>query len=133
MIRTGRWALSAVVLVHLAINIAHGQAHEGAQVPLSFAAALFVYIVILAGPLAGLALSVWRPVAGAWLVAATMAGALVFGLINHFIIAGPDHVGHVAAEWRTLFGVTAALLLVSEAAGVATAIWCAARNVRRGP
>jgi hypothetical protein len=133
MIRTGRWALSAVVLVHLAINIAHGQAHEGAQVPLSFAAALFVYIVILAGPLAGLALSVWRPVDGAWLVAATMAGALVFGLINHFIIAGPDHVGHVAAEWRTLFGVTAALLLVSEAAGVATAIWCAARNVRRGP
>lgn len=133
MIRTGRWALSAVVLVHLAINIAHGQAHEGAQVPLSFAAGLFVYIVILAGPLAGLALSVWRPVAGAWLVAATMAGALVFGLINHFIIAGPDHVGHVAAEWRTLFGVTAALLLVSEAAGVATAIWCAARNVRRGP
>ena len=133
MARTGQWALSAVVLGHLAINIAHGQAHEGGQVPLSFAAALFVYIVILAGPLVGLALSVWRPVAGAWLVAATMAGALVFGLINHFIIAGPDHVDHVAAEWRTLFGVTAGLLLVSEAVGVATAIWYAARNVRRAP
>ena len=31
-------------------------------------------------------------------------------LINHFIIAGPDHVAHVAAEWRALFGVTAVLL-----------------------
>ena len=126
-----RWGLGAVVLTHLVINIVHGRAHAGAQVPLSAAAALFVYIVILAGPLAGLIASVWRPVAGAWIVAASMAGALVFGLINHFIIAGPDHVDHVAAEWRTLFGTTAALLLVSEAAGAATAIWCAARNVRR--
>jgi len=131
MARTGRWALPAVVLGHLAINIAHGQAHQGAQVPLSFTAALFVYIVILAGPVVGLILSVWRPVAGGWIIAATMAGALVFGLINHFIIAGPDHVGHVAAQWRTLFGTTAALLLVSEAAGIWTGIWCAARNVRR--
>ena len=123
-------ALTAVVLTHLAINIAHGRAHEGAQVPLSVAAALFVYLVILAGPLVGLVLSVWRPVAGAWIVAATMAGALVFGLVNHFIIAGPDHVAHVAAEWRTMFGATAALLVASEAVGAATAVWFAVRHVR---
>ena len=35
-------ALTAVVLAHLAINIAHGRAHAGAQVPLSVAGALFV-------------------------------------------------------------------------------------------
>ena len=52
--------------------------------------------------------------AGGWIVAASLGGALVFGLINHFIIAGPDHVAHVAAEWRTLFGVTAALLFVPK-------------------
>ena len=114
-------ALAAVVLVHLAINIAHGRAHTGAQVPLPLAGALFVYIVILAGPLVGLAVSRWRPRAGAWIVAASMGGALVFGLINHFIIDGPDHVAHVAAEWRPLFGVTAALLVVCEAAGAASA------------
>jgi hypothetical protein len=131
MTRSGRWALSAVVLGHLAVNIVHGRAHEGAQVPLSVAAALFVYLVILAGPLVGLVLSVWRPVAGAWIVAATMAGALVFGLVNHFIIAGPDHVDHVAAPWRTLFGVTAALLIVSEAIGVATGVWYAAGRGRK--
>ena len=121
-------ALAAVVLVHLALNIAHGRAHTGAQVPLPFAGTLFVYIVILAGPLAGLAVTRWRPRAGALIVAASMSGALVFGLINHFIIDGPDHVAHVAAQWRTLFGVTAALLVVCEAAGAAVGVWVAART-----
>jgi hypothetical protein len=116
-------ALTAVVLIHLAISIAHGRAHDGAQVPLPLAGALFVYIVILAGPIAGLAVSRWSLRRGALIVAASMAGALVFGLVNHFIIAGSDHVAHVAAEWRSLFGVTAALLVVSEAAGVAVGIW----------
>ena len=115
-------ALAAVVLIHLAINIAHGRAHTGAHVPLPLAAALFVYIVILAGPIVGLAVWLWRPRAGAMIVAASMCGALVFGLINHFIIDGQDHVAHVAADWRTWFGVTAALLVVSEAVGIAVGI-----------
>jgi hypothetical protein len=118
-------ALAAVVLVHLAINIAHGSAHTGAQVPLPLPGALFVYIVILAGPLAGLSLWRWRPQLGGWIVAACMGGALVFGLINHFVNDGPDHVAHVAAEWRRLFGITAALLVVCEAAGTAIGVWSA--------
>ncbi len=115
-------ALTAVVLAHLAISVAHGRAHTGAQVPLTPAATLFVYIVILAGPLVGLAVSRRQPRTGAAIVALSMAGALVFGLVNHFIIDGSDHVAHVAAEWRSLFGVTAALLVVSEAAGVVVGI-----------
>jgi hypothetical protein len=117
--------LAAAVLIHLAISVAHGSAHTGAQVPLPLAGALFVYIVILAGPIAGLIVWRWRPRAGALIVAACMGGALVFGLVNHFIIDGQDHVAHVAAEWQTLFGVTAALLVVSEAAGVAVGLWAA--------
>ena len=118
-------ALAAVVLTHLAISVVHGRAHEGAQVPLPLAGTLFVFIVILAGPLVGLGLSRWRPRAGAWIVAMTMAGALVFGLVNHFLIDGSDHVANVAAEWRSLFGATAVLLLLSEAAGVAIGMWAA--------
>jgi hypothetical protein len=129
--RGADWALGSVVLVHLAISVLHGRAHSGAQVPLSAAATLFVYLVVLAGPLAGAAVSRWKPVAGGWIVAASLGGALIFGLINHFIIAGPDHVDHVAAEWRTLFGVTAILLLVTETAGVAIGVWYAVRRVRR--
>jgi hypothetical protein len=125
-------ALAAVVLFHLAINIAHGRAHAGAEVPLPLAGTLFVFIVVLAGPLVGLAVSRWWPRAGGWIVAASMGGALVFGLINHFVIAGSDHVMHVATEWRMLFGVTAALLVVSEAIGVVVGIWCATRHPRTG-
>ena len=126
----GGMALAAVVLVHVAISLVHGRAHAGAQVFLPPAGAWFVYIVILAGPLVGLAMSLWRPQAGAWLVAASMGGALVFGLVNHFIIAGSDHVAHVAAQWRTLFGVTAALLAVSEAVGMGVGVWSAIRAAK---
>ena len=128
--RARDWALAAVVFVHLAISLVHGRAHAGAQVFLPLPGALFVYIVILAGPLVGLAVSRWRPRAGAWIVAFSLGGALIFGLVNHFIIAGPDHVAHVAAEWRTLFGATAALLVASESVGAATAAWFAVRHVR---
>jgi hypothetical protein len=121
-------ALAAVVLVHLAINIVHGSAHAGARVPLPLRSALFVYIVILAGPLAGLGLWRWRPQLGGWIVGGCMGAALVFGLMNHFIGDGPDHVAHVAAEWRQLFGVTAALLVVCEAAGTAIGVWSAMKS-----
>ena len=128
--QVARVALVSIVLAHLAINIVHGQAHTGAHVPLSPAAAAFVFIVILAGPLFGLAVFRWRRRAGAWIVAASFAGSLVFGLVNHFIIPGADRVDHVSQEWRTLFGVTAALLLASEAAGVAIAVRSALRAAR---
>jgi hypothetical protein len=117
-------ALTAVVLVHLVLSFVHGAAHSGANVALGLAGNLFVYIVILAGPIVGLLIACLAeaPEArrrGAWIVALTMSGSLAFGLINHFIIQGTDHVSHVAAAWRTQFAVTAALLAVVEAAGAA--------------
>jgi hypothetical protein len=126
-----RMALIAVVIAHLLISVAHGEAHEGAHVMLSPAMAAFVYIVILAGPLVGLVVSFWRAETGAWIVAAAFAGSLIFGLVNHFIIAGADRIDHVAPEWRMLFGVTAALLLASEAAGAAIGVRSALRSARR--
>ena len=116
-------ALAATVLIHFGVSVAHGAAHTGAHVPLPLAGALFVYIVILAGPLAGLAVAIWRPRAGALIVAASMCGALVFGLINHFLVDGQDQVAHVVADWRTLFGVTAVLLAVTEGVGTAVGLW----------
>src|SRR4029077_6703489 len=116
-----RW-LTATVLSHVAISFVHGAAHASADVPLSPAANLFVYIVILAGPIVGLALSRlgWR--IGNWVIAITMAASLVFGVVNHFLLASPDHVSHVAQQWRTLFATTAVLLALTEAAGSVLAI-----------
>jgi hypothetical protein len=123
--------LVALIALHLAISFVHGAAHTGAAVPLSAAATLFVWVVILVGPLAGLL--VWRWLdrrAGAWIVAATLGASFGFGLINHFLIAGADHVAHVVEGWRVMFGVTAVLLAVTEAVGSTVAIWSAVHTGR---
>ena len=114
--------LAAAVLTHFVVSIAHGAVHAEARVALSDDANLFVFIVILAGPLIGLALT-WRAErAGGWLIAVTLAGSLLFGLVNHFVVPSPDHVAHVAQPWRDLFAATAVLLVVTEALGTVLAI-----------
>jgi len=113
---------TAIVAMHLVVSIVHGAAHDGARVPLSRAANLFVFVVILGGPLLGAALLWWRPLAGGRLVAVTMAGSLVFGVVNHFARSSPDHVAQVAAPWRPMFTLTAVLLALTEAAGTIAAL-----------
>jgi len=56
------------------------------------------------------------------LIALTMAGALVFGFVNHFVLSSPDHVAHVDPQWRPLFTTTAVLLALTEALGSGLAI-----------
>ena len=116
-----RTALVAAVVAHLVISIAHGTTHTGAHVPLSPAASLFVYAVILAGPLVGLALVWLAESLGTWVIMLTMAGSLVFGVINHFVFDSPDHVSQVDPQWRLLFATTAVLLAATEALGVGLA------------
>ena len=121
--RPSAWVwLTAAVLVHLVVSIVHGAAHSGARVPLSRAANLFVFGVIVAGPLIGLALAWSSQRIGSWVIAITMASALVFGCVNHFVLAGPDHVSHVAERWRPMFTTTAALLAAIEGLASALAI-----------
>ena len=108
-----------LILSHLLIAFAHGYDHDAGHVGLSRAACTFVLAVIVMGPVIGLAIAFALPRAGAAVVAATMGSALVFGLINHFIIVGADHASQVAVEWRPLFTATAWLLMASEAATAA--------------
>jgi hypothetical protein len=118
--RAWNW-LCSIVVAHLLVSFVHGTAHMRARVDLPPASQAFVYTVILAGPLVGLAVG-WRARRpGSWLIAATMTAALLFGVVNHFVLMSPDHVSQVAAEWRGLFATTAAILAVLEAAGAALA------------
>lgn len=120
--------LTAAVLSHLLVAMAHGAAHAGAHVPLSRAADLFVLIVIVAGPLVGLALLPFAEPIGIWVIATTLAGSLVFGFVNHFVFVSPDHVSHIARQWQPLFATTAVLLVVTEALGSGLAIRLARRT-----
>jgi MFS family permease len=122
-IENGPWAwLGGVVIAHLGISLIHGAAHAQANVPMSQVASLFVFVVILAGPLIGLALTLRSRRVGAWLIGITMVASLVFGLVNHFVLASPDHVSHVDPRWQPLFAATAVLLAITEALGAALAI-----------
>ena len=97
-------------------------AHDEGHVPMSAAANLFVFVVILAGPLLGLAL-LWRTQrAGSWIIAVTLAAALVFGVVNHFILESPDHVRAVAEQVRPAFTATALLLALTEVLGAGLAV-----------
>jgi hypothetical protein len=122
MNRNARLWLAGIVLAHLVISIVHGAAHTKAQVPLSPAANVFVFTVILAGPLVGLALIWPTERIGTWLIALTLAGSLVFGFVNHFVFNSPDHVTHVDPQFRALFTTTAVLLAVTEALGSGLAV-----------
>ena len=119
--KTAWVATAAVVLVHFGITVVHGVAHTEAHVSLSTAANIFVFTVILAGPLVGLAVTWWSKRFGAWLVTLTMAGALLFGFIMHFVLESPDHISQVDPTWRTLFTATAVLLALTEALGAGLA------------
>jgi hypothetical protein len=125
--QTFGWLIAAVV-AHLAISVAHGTAHTRANVPLTPIANLFVFVVILAGPLLGLAL-MWVSVrTGAWLVATTMVASLVFGILNHFVFVSADHVARVDPSWQPLFAATAVLLALTEGASSVLALTLARRE-----
>jgi len=110
---------TAIVLVHLLVNLVHGAAHRELHIDLSAAEMVFVVAVILVGPLLAMALlwTAWQRL-GLGLLAVTMAGSLVFGLYHHFVAMGPDHVAaQVAGFWGTAFVITACLLFLAEAVG----------------
>jgi len=116
-----KW-MAATVLAHLLVSMIHGAAHTWASVPMSLAANLFVLVVILAGPLIGLGISLRTKLYGGVVVALTMAASLIFGVANHFFIDSPDHISHIATPWRSLFVTTAVLLTITELLGLAIAL-----------
>jgi hypothetical protein len=110
---------TAIVLSHLLITIVHGIAHADLQIGLSTAQKLFVLLVINVCPLIAMAL-LWtrHQRAGLALLSISMGASLVFGVWNHFVVSGPDHVAEVAEGWMGhLFQITAVLLALIEAAG----------------
>ena len=124
--------LAALVVIHFFVAVVHGVAHGTAHVSLSLPALAFVIVVIQLGPLAGLAITRARPRRGAAIVAVSMAGAFLFGVVNHFMLPGADHVMSVDAHWRLLFGSTAVLLAITEA-GAAIVGTVAALRYERSP
>ncbi len=116
-------AAALAVLVHTVLMLVHGAAHMRLNIVLSTWAGMYVLGIVGIGPIAGLFfLRSSRQRTGVTILFVTMMGGLVFGLWNHFIAHGADHVMHLqAGPWRLPFQLTAGLLALSEAAGAVIA------------
>ena len=110
---------TTIVLVHLLITIVHGMAHADLQIGLSTTQKLYVLLVINVCPLIAMAL-LWskHQNAGFVLLSLSMFASLLFGVWNHFVVSGPDHVAEVAeGAMGHVFQITAVLLALIESAG----------------
>ena len=116
--------VTAIVGVHLLVNIVHGLAHHELHVGLALPALIFVIVVVLIAPLLAMTL-VWtvKKRLGLILLTLSMSGSFLFGLYHHFLAMGPDHVDSQPwSSWRLAFGLTAYGLLITEAVGTCAGI-----------
>ncbi len=117
-----RWARvygTIAVLAHAVVAGEHGAAHRRLGLELSTFQKEFVLLVIVVAPLIALVL-LWTRAsrAGAALLLASMAAALLFGVYYHFLLPGPDNVFHVPpGDARMPFQLTSVLLLITEGFG----------------
>ena len=112
-----------IVVAHLALSIAHGLAHSHLHIELNLLQKIFVYLVILAAPLAaGWLIWTRRLRLGGALLVVSMAAALAFGVYYHYLAPGPDNVSQTDASapsnWRSLFDDTAMDLALLEGLGI---------------
>lgn len=116
---------TTIALIHVLANGLHGLAHVEIPVPLSGLQNLFVGFVILLAPLIAAAL-LWTKFYrfGSWLLLGSIAGSLLFGIYNHFIVISPDHVSQISfAGWGLLFQITAFLILIVDGVSCGIGIW----------
>jgi hypothetical protein len=111
------WMLWGVA-AHLVVAGWHGFTHQVVPVPLTSTQTAFVLVVIMASPLIGAGLSIWRNArVGALIILASMTASLFFGLTYHFVVVSPDNIWCVPpGPWRPWFISSAILVAVSEAA-----------------
>ncbi|WP_036486499.1 hypothetical protein [Myxosarcina sp. GI1] len=116
---------TAIVILHTFVNGLHGLAHLKIPVPLSWLQSLFIGTVIFPLPIVA-AILLWTQFErlGVWLLLGAIAGSLLFGFYNHFLVISPDHVSKVAfTGWGMLFQVTAYLILIVDSLGCWIGLW----------
>ena len=116
--------VTAIIGVHLLVNIVHGLAHRELRVGLALPASVFVIVVVLIVPLLAMGL-LWTAEKrlGLMLLSLSMSGSFLFGLYHHILAMGPDHVNSQPwSPWGLAFGLTAYALLIIEAIGTYTGI-----------
>jgi hypothetical protein len=121
----------AAVLATLA-HVLHGISHVEHRVPLALWQWVYVIFVIFLAPVVAAVLFWTRlPRVGVGLLLTSMAGALIFGLVFHFLVSGPDNVFTLhAAAGREAFRSSAVLVALTEALGCVVGLWALSKLPR---
>ena len=127
------WAVIWLVAVHVAVVIPHSAAHLALGVVPSAIDIAFIVVVIVIAPIVALPFVLRGSRVGAGLLTGTLAASWLYGMVNHFIIEGADHViGLDQGAWQATFTISGVLLLVLEALGTLLAAWVFWRVSRSG-
>ena len=125
------YGMLAAVLATL-VHVLHGNSHVEHRVPLATWQLTYVMVVVFLAPVVA-AVLLWTRLqrVGAWLLLASMAGALIFGLAFHFLVSGPDNVFalHPGAG-REAFRFSAVLVALTEALGCVAGVWALSKLPR---
>ena len=117
------WAIG-LVGTHLLVTLLHGAIHSVLAIPATAGDTLFRVVVITLLPVASVPLLRRRAKVGAVLLALAMGASLVYGAVNHFLIAGPDHIMAITAlDGQMAFTITAILLFMLETGSTLLGIW----------
>ncbi len=121
----------AAVLATLA-HVLHGNSHVEHQVPLAaWQWAYVIFVIFLAPVVAAVLLWTWLQRVGVWLFLASMAGALIFGLVFHFLVSSPDNVFTLnPGAGREAFRFSAVLVALTEALGCVAGVWALSKLLR---
>ena len=116
---------TAVILAHAVVVALHSAAHVKLQIDAGLLGTAFIAAVIILAPILAM-FHLWTRYVriGVLILLGSMAGALAFGVYNHFLIPGPDHILHIPpGPWQRLFQTTAIFLIITEGIGCWIGVW----------
>ena len=126
--------VTVVVLIHHIIAFVHGGVHTELTILMALWQTSFINIVIVLIPLVGVVF-LWtrHRKLGLYGVIVGMVGALLFGIVHHYMLVSPDHISHLpaaAAHIHAKFEWTAGAIVMLEGIVAALAAYFLGRGAR---
>jgi hypothetical protein len=120
--------ITGLALLHLLASLWHGSAHRQLAIDLPPEKTLFVFLVILLGPVVAAGL-VWTRYSSVGLTVffSSMLAALLFGVYHHYVLVSPDNVNHLPngiPEFHAQFVTSACIIALLELASALYGAFC---------
>ena len=123
-----RIVITALVVIHLAASLWHGNAHTHLGIELSTEQTLFVYIIVIIAPVVAAILACTHYVSmGLWLFCLSMLGSFLFGAYQHYMLVSPDNIHYLPAgtpESHSHFMISACVIALVEIGSALYGAFC---------